>query len=51
MEGKGLKETTWKADPSGGEVVRSCLTPFPEGQDSVEVKVLTDEEIWNEGVL
>lgn len=51
MEGEGLKETSWKASQTGKDVVRTCLTPFPEGESSIKVKVLTDEEIWNEGVL
>lgn len=33
------------------DVVRSCLTPFPEEIPEINIKVLNDEEIWNEGVV
>lgn len=48
----GAHELGSKAQPGKQELVRGCLTPIPGRQSStLHVKVLSEEDVWAQGVL
>eukprot|EP00897_Mesotaenium_endlicherianum_P010755 jgi/Mesen1/9708/ME000069S09112 len=47
----GAPEVGYRAEPQGGDLVRSCICPVPAGRDTVQVKVLSEEDAWGDGVL
>ncbi|KAL3130617.1 hypothetical protein ABBQ38_008011 [Trebouxia sp. C0009 RCD-2024] len=48
----GAQELGSKAQPGEQELVRGCLTPIPGRQSgTLHVKVLSEEDVWAQGVL
>ncbi|KAL3147662.1 hypothetical protein ABBQ32_002415 [Trebouxia sp. C0010 RCD-2024] len=48
----GAQELGSKAQPGKQELVRGCLTPIPGRQSgTLHVKVLSEEDVWAQGVL
>lgn len=34
-----------------GDIVRTCITPVPSGKEEVIISVLSDDDVWMDGVL
>ncbi|OAE29243.1 hypothetical protein AXG93_3825s1130 [Marchantia polymorpha subsp. ruderalis] len=47
----GAAEVGYRADASGADLIRSCICPVPKGRKVVEVNVLSEDDVWGEGVL
>ncbi|KAL2610443.1 hypothetical protein R1flu_029016 [Riccia fluitans] len=47
----GAVEVGYRADTSGADLIRSCICPVPKGRKIVDVNVLSEDNVWGEGVL
>lgn len=47
----GAPEVGYRADPSTGDLVRSCICPVPAGRRELRVRILSEEDAWGDGVL
>ncbi|XP_024542693.1 uncharacterized protein LOC112350556 [Selaginella moellendorffii] len=47
----GAQEAGYRAEANRGNLVRSCICPVPSGRSTVEVNVISDEEVWGDSVV
>jgi len=47
----GAAEVGYRADPTAGDLVRSCICPVPARNGPLRVRVLSEADAWEDGVL
>ncbi|KAG0557667.1 hypothetical protein KC19_11G148000 [Ceratodon purpureus] len=47
----GAAEVGYRAEVKGGELVRSCLCPVPNGRRTVEVNIINSDDGWDDLML